>query len=82
VKHKNNGALEFLCQKIGLTSERSSSPSDVSCLLSFPTRLELGSTLVYFFHRESVATLLPEGISLSAEHWSRLCAGSGKLFRL
>jgi hypothetical protein len=60
VKHENTGALEFFCQKIGSTSVRSSSPSDVFGLLSFPIRLELGSALAYFFHRENVATLLPE----------------------
>jgi hypothetical protein len=60
VKHKNNGALEFFCQKIGLTSERSPSPSDVSGLLSFPIRLEVGSARVYLFHRKNFATLLPE----------------------
>jgi hypothetical protein len=82
VKHKNSGALEFFCQKIGLTSERPSNPSDVFGLLSFPIRLVLSSALAYLFHRESFATLLPEGFSLSTEQSFRLCAGSGNLFRL
>jgi len=82
VKHRDMGALESFCQKIGLTSERPSNPSDVFGLLSFPIRLEVASARAYLFHREYFATLLPEGFSLSTERSFRLCAGSGNLFRL